>query len=168
MSKFIILAAVLTLAALLGLATAQSPPRNVDPAPKVVENVDLVKGLTVTGKLKQVIGHFSSHGWPQIGDTFEIDLDNLPKEKITLVPGRAGATSSMPFHAPMAITRVAQVKQMQGKRRTVIDLNAIDIHDKFVIRIIAEDLAKGSKVDITLDHPGDPLGSMAEAEGVIK
>lgn len=172
MSKFITLSASVALAAILGLGCAYSQTPNVDPAPKV-ENADLVKGLTVTGTLKQVIGSFNSFGIPNIGNTFEIDLSNLPKEKITFTRPKDSADSGlgpsyMPFHAPMSITRVQQVKKATGPRRSVIELSAIDRHDKFVIRIMAEDLAKGSKVTVIFYHPHDFLGSMAEAEGVLK
>lgn len=168
MSKFIILSASVAIAAILGLSGAYSQTPAVEPAAKV-ENVDLVKGLTVTGTLKQVIGDFSSHGTPKIGDTFELNLDTLPKEKIQLTPLKKGASSYMPFHAPVAITRVKQVKEKSGPRRAVIELSAIDDHSKFVIRIMAEDLAKGSKVRVIFYRPADQfLGSMAEAEGVLK
>lgn len=167
MSKFIVLPALVVFAAILSLSAANSEAPKTEPAAKV-ENADLVKGLAVKGTLKQVIGEFSSHGPPAIGDTFEINLDDLPKEKITLVPLRKGAVSYMPFHAPMALTRVKQVKKETVPRRTVIELSAIDRDDKFAIRIVAEDLAKGSKVRVIFYHPADPLGSMAEAEGVLK
>ena len=168
MSKFITLSASVALAAILGPGWAHSQTPVVEPAAKV-ENVDLVKGLTVTGTLKQVIGDFSSHGTPEIGDTFELNLDTLPKEKIQLTPLQKGAISYMPFHAPMAITRVKQVTEKSGPRRAVIELSAIDDHGKIVIRIMAEDLAKGSKVRVIFYRPADQfLGSMAEAEGVLK
>lgn len=167
MFKFITLSASVACAAILSLDLAYSQTPNVDPATKV-ENVDLVKGLSVTGTLKQVIGSFGSHGIPKLGDTFEINLDNLPQEKIKLAPVKIGESSYMPFHAPMTVTRVQQVKKESSPRRTVIELSAIDRHDKFVIRILAEDLAKGSKVIVIFYHPADFLGSMAEAEGVLK
>ncbi len=167
MSKFMTLSAAVVCVAMLGFDFAYSQTPNVDPVTKV-ENADLVKGLTVTGTLRQVIGDFSSHGRPKIGDTFEINLDILPLEKIKLVPLKIGESSYMPFHAPLTITRVKQVEEESGPRRTVIELSAIDRHDKFVIRILAEDLAKGSKVRVIFYHPADFLGCMAEAEGVLK
>lgn len=167
MFKYITVFASAVCLAILSLDLAYSQTPSVDPVVKV-ENADLVKGRTVTGTLKQVIGDFSSHGRPEIGDTFEINLDALPTEAIQLTPLKKGATSYMPFHAPMTITRVKQVKEATVPRRTVIELSAIDRHDKFVIRILAEDLAKGSKVRVIFYHPQDFLGSMAEAEGVLQ
>lgn len=167
MSKFITLSASIAVVTILGLGWAYSQPANVDPAAKV-ENADLVKGLTVTGTLKQAIGDFSSHGIPKVGDTFEINFDDLPKQKIELTPLKNGETSYMPFHASLAVSRVKQVKKETVPRRTVIELSAIDRHDKFVIRIMAEDLAKGGKVRVIFYHPADTIGSMAEAEGVLK
>lgn len=167
MSKFIALSASLACAAIFdcGLAYSQTP--DVVPVAKV-ENADLVKGLTVTGTLRQVIGDFSSHGRPKVGDTFEIDLDALPKEMIKLAPLKKGGISYTPFHAPMVLTLVRQVEEPTVPRRSVIELSAIDRHDKFVIRILAADLAKGSKVRVIFYHPADFLGSMAEAEGELK
>lgn len=168
MSKLITLSASVAIAAILGLSGASGQTPDVEPAANV-ENVDFVKGLTVTGTLKQVIGDFSSHGTPKIGDTFALDLGALPKEKIELTPSKKDAVSYMPFHAPMAITRVKQAKGRSGSHRTVIELSAIDDHSKFVIRIVAEDLAKGSKVRVIFYRPADLfLGSMAEAEGVLE
>ena len=157
---------------ILEVAAFSAP--EADPEDKAA-NADLVKGLIVTGTLKQAIGTFSSFGIPSVGNTFEIDLTNLPKDKIVFTRpksdplAQSGASPSyMPFHAPMSVTRVQQVKKETGPRRTVIELSAIDRHDKFVIRIMAEDLAKGSKVIVIFYHPADVIGSMAEAEGVLK
>ena len=41
-------------------------------------------GLVVHGTMKQIIGVFGTYGHPAIGDTFELDLTNLPNEKIEL------------------------------------------------------------------------------------
>lgn len=62
-----------------------------------VKNAELAKGLVVTGTMTQVIGKLNSHGTPAVGDSFQIKLDGMPKEKLTLTPLRVGTTSYIPF-----------------------------------------------------------------------
>src|SRR5437899_12944613 len=62
-----------------GNTTGQSPPTTPLPT---AENVALLKGLIVTGKLTEVTDTFNSFGIPSVGNAFEINLSNLPKEKI--------------------------------------------------------------------------------------
>jgi hypothetical protein len=129
---------------------------------------ELVQGLIVQGTLKQVIGHFNTHGRPEIGDTLELEFDNLPQKMLKLKPQKNGSPY-IPFSTPLLLTDVKQQSaKLEPPRRAVIHLAAGDANSKFLIQIVAESLERGSKVRIYLYQDGGFIGSMAEAEGVLK
>ena len=135
------------------------------------DELALVKGYIVSGKLTKVIGEFSTYGWPEIGDTFEIDLANLPSEKIQFKrPSRMGDTTYMPFSAPLTIERLRRQQPVTEPGRASINLSARDANQKFLIQVRADRLEDGSKVTIYFSNSGIGtfIGGMAEAEGVLK
>src|SRR5690242_20207620 len=77
---------------------------------------DLVQGLIVQGTLKQVIGTFNTHGRPEIGDSLELEFDNLPQKMLKLKPAKNG-TPYIPFSAPLIVTQVKQATQVEPPRR---------------------------------------------------
>ncbi|WP_254513510.1 hypothetical protein [Anatilimnocola floriformis] len=127
---------------------------------------DPLHGLIISGTLKQAIGTFSSHGRPEVGDTFELDLRALPKEKLLLTSKR-GNHNYIPFSAPLKILRV---KYGTGSKAnfTSVYLESGKSQDKFLLHIVAQGREKGSEVTITLYRDGDFIGSMAEAAGTLK
>jgi hypothetical protein len=130
-----------------------------------------VKGFVVTGALTKVIGTFHSRGVPNAGLLFEIDLGNLPQKKFTFVdPQRPFEKASffIPFSATLAIESVRL--QKGGTGRAVINLSAVDASGKFLIQVAAEKLEKGRKVKVWFSRDGGTefMGSMAEAEGILK
>lgn len=119
--------------------------------------------------MTQVIGRFSSHGGPEIGDTFELDFGHLPADRLKLVrPGEKNAASYIPLRAPLGIERMKSSKPVTGHPRSAIDLATTDAPRELRIRIIADGLTAGSKVHIIFFEADDFLGSMAEAEGAVK
>jgi hypothetical protein len=133
------------------------------------EGADRLSGLVVHGKMTQVIGRFSSHGGPEAGDSFELDLSHLPQEKIELTrPGEEKVASYMPLSAPLAIERLSLGKRRDSPARAAIDLATTDGSRKLRIRIVTDGLETGSRVRILLRESDDFLGSMAEAVGTLE
>lgn len=139
------------------------------------KDATLVEGLVVKGALTQVIGYFVTYGRPSVGNTFEIDLSNLPKEKMEFTrnaedrSGHSGPYPSyIPFSVPLMIERVRQEEPVAKPGRAVIHLSANDGGRKFLIQVQADSLEKGSKVRVLFYQDGGFIGSMAEAEGVFK
>jgi hypothetical protein len=137
-------------------------------APDDSEARMLVKGLIVEATLQQVIGTFNTHGRPQIRDKFAIEFDNLPQKMLKLIPAEKGGSPYIAFSAPLVIERIKRSGKIEPPRRAVIHLSASDAQGKFLIQIIAESLERGSKVRIFLYQEGGFVGSMAEADGVLK
>jgi hypothetical protein len=128
-----------------------------------------LKGLVVSASLKQSIGSFSSFGAPAVGNSFEIDFDKLPTEKLTLTAAEPGHGSHyIPFSGPLRIEYAKQGKKVTGPARTVINLSAGTAGSMFRIQVLAEGLEKGSKVRVILYRDSGFAGSMAEGEGVVK
>lgn len=138
------------------------------------EDLALAKSFIVTGTVKQAIGMFSGHSRLQVGATFELDLSNLPKEKMlfTLPPANPLQQPSnggyIPFDAPIEIVKVK--KSATG--RVGIYLAANNSNGKFRIQIIADLPPKpGSWCSVLLYREGSGgfiSSSMAEASGELK
>lgn len=138
------------------------------------EAEDLVKGFVVTGTLKQVIGNFNSYGTPGVGNTFTLDLANLPTERIQFTrqpeAGRPDSFPSyMPFSAPLHLEGVRREDPVTKPGRAAINLSTADAGPRFLVQIQADRLEKGSKVRV-LFFVGALgfMGSMAEADGVLR
>jgi len=149
-----------------GLANADTEPS--------AEDLALVKSLIVKGTVKQSIGSFNGESNRlQIGSTFELDLSNLPKEKIkfTLPPTNPEQRPSnggyIPFDGPIEIVKVR--KSENG--RVGAYLSANDSHGNLKIQIVADlPPTKDSWVHVLFYREG--IGgfissSMAEAGGEI-
>jgi hypothetical protein len=139
-----------------------------------VEDLALVKSLIVKGTVKQAIGSFNGESNQlQIGSTFELDLSNLPKEKIefTLPPTnpeqRPSSGGYIAFDGPIEIEKVR--KSEKGRVGTCLSAN--DSQGKLRIQIVADlPPAKDSWVHVLFYREG--IGgfissSMAEAGGEI-
>jgi hypothetical protein len=135
------------------------------------ENADL-SGLIVTGAMKQIIGTFSTYGHPAVGDTFEIDLTNLPKEKIEFMRDSSKARSGnyppyIPFSAPLNVERVD--KRGKGDGTSIILLSSRGSSSILLIQVRAEEMGKGSNVRIYFyQETYGRIICMAEADGVLK
>lgn len=154
-----------------GKGAAASAPATT---PTNLENIAILKGLIVTGALTKVIGSFNTFGRPSAGNTFEIDLTILPKEKIQFTRNPADPSahagphpSYIPFLAPLIIEEVLRRPGTKDDH-AVINLSARHASGKFLIQVLAESLEKGSKVRILFYQDVGFIGSMAEAEGVLK
>jgi hypothetical protein len=131
--------------------------------------VELMQGYVIHAKLTQSIGMFSSFGMPKVGDTFTLDLANLPKDMLKLKSGdEKSRPSYIPFSAQPKVVSVKQGPRDNQPRRSVIDLATPDPAREVRIRIMTESVAVGSPVRLQIYRPGDFLGSMAEAEGTLK
>jgi hypothetical protein len=138
-------------------------------AEEAKEATALVKGLVVTGTLTKVIGGLGSPGTPAAGDAFELEFDKLPHLMLKFVTAEANhGTHYIPLPAPLQVVHVKQSAKVDGPRRTAIHLSAKSASNKLLIQVLAESLEKGSKVRIYLYVDSGFLGSMAEAEGVLK
>lgn len=146
----------------------QPLPGNFGAAKKLA----LLKGSSVTGTVKQSIGSFNLEGGGlTVGSTFELDLLNLPKERIDFKfqqtpesqPTSGGAIL---YRAPMKIEKV-----IQGRDRLGIFFSANDETGKFLIQVNVLGFEKGSDVYIQFYRDGSGgfiSASMAEAKGVLK
>lgn len=133
------------------------------------EAIGLMQGYVIHAELKQSIGIFSSFGIPKIGDTFTLDLAQLPKDMLKLkTPGNDARPSYIPFSSQPRVVSVKQGPRDQKPRRTVIDLATPDAGREVRIRIMADGIEEGSKVRLQIYRPGDFIGSIAEAEGTLK
>lgn len=127
--------------------------------------------------MKQIIGAFSDHGDVHIGDSFELDLGNLPKEKIAFTRSDLNFETDTSPHVPLADTGPLIVEKVKGPLklhgdyliRLSTDTPTNRKNVRLIIQVRADKLKKDSKVTIYFCE--DVLGSiicMAEAEGVIK
>jgi hypothetical protein len=132
-------------------------------------------GLVVQGRMKQIIGGFSTYGHPCPGDTFEIDLAHLPKGKIDLArpdfdPNR-DVYPYIPLEGELIIEKVdVGQKDIGGSVvRLTTDTAANRTGGHLIVQVWADELKKGRKVRIYfLESSPDRIGCMAEAEGVLK
>ena len=124
--------------------------------------------LKISGTMKQIIGTFSTFGHPHVGDTFELDVSELPKNKIQLVrPDSEHASPYIPLPSPLAVDRVQYVNVTPGFHH--IRLLANDNTTKLVVQVNAQTLEKGQKITIYFYEEFDGnIGCMAEATGIIK
>ncbi|MCE9518804.1 MAG: hypothetical protein K8R87_04475, partial [Verrucomicrobia bacterium] len=139
------------------------------------KNAHLVKGLIVTGVLKEIIGNFPTYGPVRVGDAFEIDLSNLPKNKIELsrphFDAKAHAPPYIPFSTPLLIE---QVKEPWGNAKSgfvsgSIRLSSIDASSRLIIQVGTKEFKKGEKVSMSLlQEIYGLINCMATAEGVFK
>ena len=130
---------------------------------------ELLKGLTVTGTLTKVIGNFGTPGIPEAGDAFELELDKLPQLMLKFqTPDERTRAHYMPFPRPLKVESMKQAKKGSGSGRAAIHMSAGDGDRRVLIQVIAESLQPGSKARICLYENGGFIGSMAEAEGVLK
>jgi hypothetical protein len=155
-------------------ATAAKAP---DATPPVLENEDIVKNFIVQGTLKQIIGSFSTYGHPRVGDSFEIDLSNLPRRNIKFARPQTEPASEVthsapyiPFSAPLNIESVNL--RMKGDGASKIFLSSRSETSMLRIQIwaaSAEAFGEGSKIRIIIaeEHFGTILG-VAEVEGLLK
>jgi hypothetical protein len=134
-------------------------------------------GLSVRGTMKQIIGTFDSYGIPQIGDNFELNLTNLPQGKISftrLHDPQNTFLAYVPFGGSLAVQKVEIVAKSGSigwsKGCAIIHLTTdMTIGEKFMIEIWVGELKKGSLARIYIYKASRGyIGSMAEAEGVLK
>ena len=143
-------------------------------APRAVaggnENITAqLKGFVVSATLKQSIGNFSCYSQIAIGDRFELDLDHLPVKALELIPAKPDAERhSLPFRAPLQIDRAYR---WTGEKTSVIEIseaaNATAPRECRIL-VVAQSLEKGSTVWVRIYVGGGFIGSMAQAEGVLK
>lgn len=160
------LASIVLLFAALGLQAGE-PSRDAAPS---AQEMELVKGVVVTGTIKQVVGSFATEGpQPGVGDTFRIDLADLPRERIALVrapdAGGGGKDGAMPFRGALTFKRIRGDEKI---RRAVVDVAASEASQDFRFQVLASDLKKGTKVLMFFYQSGYFIGGMAEAEGVVE
>ncbi len=171
---------MLPLIGFLALARSQA----VEPAadkqenltPKLDPTANPTEPFIVTGTMKQIIGTFSTYGHPKVGDTFEIDLANRPKDKITFAdPPPVSAESArrtvpyIPFSAPLNIERVD--KRENGDGSSLILLSSRSSASTLLLQVRAHSglFTKGGPVTILLYQESyGRILCMAEAEGVLK
>lgn len=133
-------------------------------------------GLVLHGTMKQIIGGFSTYGPTRPGDTFEIDLTHLPKEKIDLTrPNFDPEKESRPYialpSAPLIVEKVTVLPKNIGGSivRLTTDTAANRTGRHLIIQVTADGLKKGSEVRICfLESSPDRIYCMAEAEGVFE
>jgi hypothetical protein len=136
---------IFALSAILCLLTAAArvPAQEVAVQPEVVD-LEFVKGLAVSGTLTQSMGSFSTYIWPAVGDTFEIDLANLPRESLRFKhPEDAKERPYIPIHGLFNIEQIERNQKNQGANR--IHLAAIKDGHKLLLQITAPELVKGGK-----------------------
>jgi hypothetical protein len=148
------------------LTGAEEPgPRNAGEAVKAKEpvaNLELVKNLRVSAMMKQIIGSFGPFSPVEIGETFELDLGNLPLQIIKL------SRSAVSIPGFLAIEQVTPVKKNYGWN--VIRLSGANDSGKLVIQVNADTLEAGGKVRAYFyqTEADGKILCMAEAEGVLK
>ena len=134
------------------------------PAPEVPK-------LVVAGTMKQMIGVFSTYGHVAVGDTFEIDLSNLPKQKIAFMRPNFDASKDVsPFVPLLAPLTVEMVQENRSQTAAWIRLVASEHGTgKLVVQVRADALVKGGKAQILFyEESYGKIGAMGEAEGVLK
>ena len=115
---------------------AKQAPANAVPtsATSIPKELALLKSFTVSGTVKQSIGSFNLEGGGlKIGSTFELDLLNLPKERIDFrfqqtPESQSTSGGDILFRAPMKVEKV-----IQGKDRLGIFFSANDETGKFLM-----------------------------------
>lgn len=152
-------------------AAAKQAPEADKPT---AEDLALAKGFIVKGTVKQAIGRFGGFSELHVGATFELDLSDLPKEKIefTLPPsipeGKPGNGGYIHLSAPIEI-----VKMKKSGGHVSIDLSSKETYGQFLIQIVAKlPTDKGTSAYLTIYRVGENglIGerSMAEARGELK
>ena len=137
-----------------------------------------LNGLVVHGSITQVIGNFNTYGHIRPADTFEIDLTNLPKEKIDFIhpsEPKRDFQPYVPFKGLLTVEKVEIVAKPGdpgwGKGCAIISLTTgkRDL-ESLIIEVWADELKKGSaaRIYIYSGNRAGIIGSMAEAEGVLK
>lgn len=125
--------------------------------------------LFPTNTVKQAIGNFNSYSPIRIGDSFELDFDSLPVKRIELISAQTGKTHIVPLGAPL---QIQEAFRWSGGKTCAIKImeasTANPPHDCRIL-IVAQSLEKGSTVQVRIYVSGGGfIGSMAEAEGVLK
>ena len=134
-------------------------------------------GFVVQGTMKQIIGAFSTNAHVHVGDTFELDLANLPKEKIVFtrlhLDPKADTPPNVPFagSGPLIVENVKGPLKLNGDYliRLSTDTSTKRTNSRLLIQVRADKLKKDSRATIYFYQ--DVFGSiicMAEAEGVLK
>ncbi len=154
---------------------AESSRQSPDSEKPSTEDLALVKGLILTGALNQAIGTFTGYSRLDVGATFELDLSNLPKDKIEFTrpssnpEERPGSGGYIPLLAPIEITKVK--KSEEG--HVSIDLSAKDPRQQVLIQIVSDlPTVKSSSAYVTFygESAGGLIGnrSLADARGELK
>ncbi len=132
-------------------------------------------GLVVQGTMKQIIGVFSTYGHVHIGDTFELEPTNLPKEMIKFTrphfDPKKDVSPYVPFGGPLTVEKVEMgSKEIAGSViRLTSEGTANRTGGNLVIQVRVEELKSGSKAKIYFyETSGGNIRCMAEAEGVLK
>lgn len=170
---FIKRALLVSIATSIGLA-----PEFVRAADAHPPDLTLLNGVTkIRGTMTQIIGTFATYGPVHVGDAFELDLMNLPKEKIAFTsPNSAsGAKASpyIPLESPLIITKVtkengnAQVGYFGAGVYMSANHGPVD-QGEFLVQIIPKRMQKGSESDILFfSKASGSVDGMAEASGVL-
>lgn len=134
-------------------------------------------GLVVRGTMKQMIGYFGteSSDFVQVGDSFEIDLTNLPVDRIDFTRGADVAAKSrlppaIPFSSRLVVQKVNDSQRSQGGSdiRLSTDTPENRTGGKLVIQIRADELKPGFQASIYFyQEAAGRILCMAEAEGVL-
>ncbi len=135
-------------------------------------------GLVVRGTMKQMIGYFGteSSDFVRVGDTFEIDLTNLPSGRIGFtrgdaVPAKSQLPPALPFSSRLVVKEVNNSKRSQGGSdiRLSTDTPENRTGEKLVIQVRADELKKGFKATIYFYQEAfGRILCMAEAEGALQ
>jgi hypothetical protein len=139
---------------------------------------DKLAGLVVRGTMKQMIGYFGteSSDFVQVGDSFEIDLTNLPVNRIDFTRGanvtaRSRLPPAIPFSSRLVVKEVNDSQRSQGGSdiRLSTDTPENRTGGKLVIQIRADELKQGFKASIYFyqEKAHGRILCMAEAEGVL-
>jgi len=89
----------------------------------------------------------------------------------TTSPTAGPYPSYIPFSSPLIIERVRREKPVTKPGRAAINISSSGARGKFLIQVQAETLEKGGKVKVLIYQDSGStgfIGSMAEAEGVLK
>jgi hypothetical protein len=141
--------------------------------PPAADDVAYVKGFILRGMLKQLIGSFSTFGHPKVGDTFEIDLANLPKDRINFSRAASDTAANsgprpayVPFSVPLTIEQVE--KRIPAHGSSLIRLSSMDASRKFVIQVRVSELVNGATARVFLyEETYGTIQCLAEAVGVL-
>ena len=135
---------VIALSATICLLTAARVPAQEAAAQPEVSDLEFVKSLAASGTLTQSWGSFSTYIWPAVGDTFEIDLGNLPREMLRFKhPEDVKERPYIPIHGLFNIEQIERNQKNQGA--SSIHLSAIKDGHKLLLQITAHELKSGGK-----------------------